>query len=160
MRLNFMRQSSGRLAPPSLTSAFLSPLPLQLFKGLWSQPTSTSLTMESKGDTCTHQEERKEILECIRKEREKETELTAKYDSVQERLRTIALFLEQHPVSTLPDVIAMAINNFDDELVDEGRDLEGLLRDVEAELEAWHEELDDEWNRALAVECFCVHKED
>ena len=86
--------------------------------------------------------------------------MTAKYDSVQERLRTIALFLEQHPGSTLPDVIAMAINNFDDELVDEGRDLEGLLRDVEAEIEAWHEELDDEWNRTLAVECFCVHKED
>ena len=83
-----------------------------------------------------------------------------KYDSVQERLRSIALYLEQHSVSTLPDVIAMAINNFDDELVDEGHHLEELLRDVEAELEAWHEELDDEWNRAQAVECFCVHKED
>ena len=54
----------------------------------------------------------------------------------------------------------MAINNFDDELVDEGRDLEGELRDVDEEIEGWTEELEDEWNRALAVECFCIYKED
>ena len=118
------------------------------------------MTMESKVNTCPHQEEILELRECIRKEREKETELRAKYDSVQERLHAIALFLEQHPVSTLPDVIAMAINNFDDELVDEGRDLEGELEDDDEEIKEWTDELEDEWNRALAVECFCIYKED
>ena len=121
---------------------------------------SASLTIESKGNTCSHQEERLEILECIRKEREKETDLRAKYHSVQERLRSIALFLEQHPVATLPDVIAIAINDFDDQLADEERIIEGELKDVEAEIEAWTDELEDEWKRSLAVECFCIHKED
>lgn len=116
--------------------------------------------MASKEITCSHQEERLQILECIRKEREKETELRANYDSVQERLCSIALFLEQHPMSNLPDVIAMAINNFDDQLVDEQRKIEGELRDVEEEIEAWTDELEDEWNRALAVDCFCINKED
>ena len=63
-------------------------------------------------------------------------------------------------MSTLPDVIAMAINNFDDELVDEGRDLEGELEDVDEEIKEWTDELEDEWNCALAAECFCTYKGD
>ena len=86
--------------------------------------------------------------------------MRANYDSVQERLHSIALFLEQHPISNLLDVIAMAINNFDDQLVNEQRKIEGELRDVEEEIEAWTNELEEEWNRALAMEYFCIYKED
>ena len=107
--------------------------------------------------TCPHVEEYDEINAFIKEERDKKQELKVKYDCIEEKILEIEMFLNQHPPSTLPQVIVEAIKNFlYEELVYEQRTLEGQIEKQEEEIIGWLEELADEKHRARVLECPCV----
>ena len=109
--------------------------------------------MDSQGFTCSHEEERSEINALIDELLQEKRDLETKEDAIYEKLFIIEEFLED---LTLPGVLREAIQEKEEDLINERRSHWYRMSEIDTEIAEWKEEMKDEQRKAEKEACLCT----